>query len=287
MIHPVCREVIHSLKIRTFVETGTFVGETVAGVCEWFAGECRDFGVIVRKVESPELAPFFPKRKVLYPVFEGSSAGSPCKIHSVDVDGEKQKTLAALFKGNPNVRFHTRSSQEFLANAENDGLFKQNQDCFFYLDAHWGAQWPLREELQVILTRKRAVVAIDDFAVPGHPLHGFDAYKTTICGWYYIRDLFRQRADHRICYPKQPNKDGRGSVLIFLGYSPEELRFLDTLPVFTPRVFKGAPFTTAAARTALFLLTITGLYGLFVKLYLRIKWGSARAAPGISGKGEV
>lgn len=50
-------------------------------------------------------------------------------------------------------------------------------DVLFYLDAHWGAELPLREELTAVLARWRdPIVMVDDFAVPGDPGYGFDDY---------------------------------------------------------------------------------------------------------------
>jgi hypothetical protein len=47
----------------------------------------------------------------------------------------------------------------------------------FYLDAHGGDSLPLRDELEVIFGAfPKAVVLIDDFAVPGDPGYGFDDY---------------------------------------------------------------------------------------------------------------
>lgn len=50
---------------------------------------------------------------------------------------------------------------------------------FFYLDSHWHEHLPLRQELQIVLTRfPDAVVMIDDFQVADDPGYGFDDYGT-------------------------------------------------------------------------------------------------------------
>jgi hypothetical protein len=47
----------------------------------------------------------------------------------------------------------------------------------FYLDAHWGGDLPLREELSIIFYAWRdPVVMVDDFEVPGDSGYGFDDY---------------------------------------------------------------------------------------------------------------
>lgn len=47
----------------------------------------------------------------------------------------------------------------------------------FYLDAHWGADLPLAEEIRIIANHWQYWVAIiDDFKVPGDSGYGFDSY---------------------------------------------------------------------------------------------------------------
>lgn len=61
--------------------------------------------------------------------------------------------------------------------AEKDGIGEET--VFFYLDAHWEDDLPLREELEIVAaTWPRAVVMIDDFKVPEDPGYGFDDYGT-------------------------------------------------------------------------------------------------------------
>jgi predicted O-methyltransferase YrrM len=50
----------------------------------------------------------------------------------------------------------------------------------FYLDAHWHADLPLAEELDIIFSRlPDALVILDDFQVPEDPGYGFDDYGLT------------------------------------------------------------------------------------------------------------
>jgi predicted O-methyltransferase YrrM len=49
---------------------------------------------------------------------------------------------------------------------------------FAYLDAHWEKDLPLNDELECLLsTWEDALVAIDDFHVPGEPGYGYDVYE--------------------------------------------------------------------------------------------------------------
>lgn len=54
------------------------------------------------------------------------------------------------------------------------------ETAFFYLDAHWGDDLPLREELEIIFSScARAIVMIDDFQVPDDPGYAYDDYGPT------------------------------------------------------------------------------------------------------------
>jgi len=74
-----------------------------------------------------------------------------------------------------NIQFFQGDSRIFLRGlSENDSVCKD--DVFFYLDAHWGEELPLREELDIIfLNWRKPVVMIDDFQVPDSD-YGFDDY---------------------------------------------------------------------------------------------------------------
>ena len=52
-----------------------------------------------------------------------------------------------------------------------------NAPTLFYLDAHGYGDLPLREEIEIAINNfSKAVVMIDDFAVPDDPGYGFDNY---------------------------------------------------------------------------------------------------------------
>jgi predicted O-methyltransferase YrrM len=75
----------------------------------------------------------------------------------------------------PNVSLALRDSRLFLRDIL-DSLPK-TEISFFYLDAHWQLDLPLREELQLIFEwNRKAVVLIDDFKVPNDSGYGWDDY---------------------------------------------------------------------------------------------------------------
>ena len=75
-----------------------------------------------------------------------------------------------------NIRLYNMDSREFLRQLVNDKLL-ETADVFFYLDAHWGEDLPLLEELEIIFENlPGAVVMIDDFKVPGDDRYAYDDY---------------------------------------------------------------------------------------------------------------
>lgn len=80
------------------------------------------------------------------------------------------------FSGDAGVHPHLGDSRSFLDQLSRDPQFPK-QGVLFYLDAHWGADLPLAEELCLIAARfGDSVVLIDDFQVPGDGDYGFDDY---------------------------------------------------------------------------------------------------------------
>jgi hypothetical protein len=75
-----------------------------------------------------------------------------------------------------NVSLHKGDSRCFLRKLMHSKLLPHGP-VFFYLDAHWGDNLPLAEELEIIFENcGRAIVMIDDFQVPWDPGYGFDDY---------------------------------------------------------------------------------------------------------------
>lgn len=97
----------------------------------------------------------------------------------------------------------------------------------FFLDAHWGAQWPLERELAAITT---GIVVIHDFDI-GHPRFAFDTYQGMVCGptilaamrtppmRYFTPD---PQADHPLPCLQTGRRAGVGIVAIGVGTGPLE-----------------------------------------------------------------
>lgn len=237
MIDENCRAIIEALNIDVFVETGTHMGETVSLISGWFAELHPEFGRISGYQDTPG-AWYESREKLEYPIFE-TVAPSRYRVHSIDLDQRARDRAAALFASNPNIHLHLGSSERVLRQMISEGEITPADRPLFYLDAHWGKNLPLKAELEAITRLERAVVVVDDFAVPGrsdpgrpHGSFGFDIYGGEILSWGMIRQRFAVRNNVRVFYPTRPNRDGRGWVAIFMGYSQRELEFLTALPLF-------------------------------------------------------
>jgi len=233
MIDLRCKELLRQLQIHNFVETGTDMGETLVQVSQWFAEWDPQFGRIVDTIETGARAYASGATKIAYPQF-ASVGESRYALHSVDLDEQSYENAKKLFESNSNITLHHASSEQFLESYVQQILdAPSTQATFFFLDAHWGKYWPLRDELQQILRLKRFVICIDDFFVPGksrprkpHGDFGFDVYQGRVLDWGYIREQFADR-DVKVAYPTHSNRDGRGWALLFAGYSEAELADLN------------------------------------------------------------
>ncbi len=79
-----------------------------------------------------------------------------------------------LFNQN-NVHLYHSDSRSFLRDLSADSRIRK-QDVFFYLDAHWGKDLPLLDELKIIFSLwERPIVMVDDFQVPDSS-YGFNDF---------------------------------------------------------------------------------------------------------------
>jgi hypothetical protein len=95
------------------------------------------------------------------------------KVRSVEADPWSYGYCLARFLFNPRVSVDFADSRAFL----NKVRRRNKSPLFFYLDAHWGEDLPLRQELSEILARwDDAIIMIDDFQVPDDANYGCDDY---------------------------------------------------------------------------------------------------------------
>ncbi len=239
MIDILLKDILKELNINRIVETGTDKAETIAETSRWFAAMDPEFGTIERQLKTEARSYRSWSVPIIYPIFS-QARPSRYQIHSVDIDQYSYESAKKIFHSNPNIHLYHSSSEKFLTSLLNREIDRNRVDhnYLFFLDAHWGEYWPLRDELKIICKLRKYIIVIDDFMVPGksnpsfpNGFFGFDIYKGQILNWSYICDLFTA-VQVKIFYPSQPNRDHRGWVLITHGYSESELAFLKTLALF-------------------------------------------------------
>jgi len=105
-------------------------------------------------------------------------AGLGRPVYSCELDrGSFLRSAVRLFAFD-NVKLYNKDSRIFLK----DLLQQENtwKMPFFYLDAHWGADLPLAEEISLIVSAlPEFVICVDDFKHPD-PGYGYDRYQNDI-----------------------------------------------------------------------------------------------------------
>jgi hypothetical protein len=118
-----------------------------------------------------------------------------------------------------NVIYETKSSPDFLR----AHLPEIRQKSLFFLDAHWGAYWPLRDELSIIFSQcEKPVIVIDDFDA-GHGL-GFDQYEERKLDLNYVAESVP--GDYKFCMNPWSYRN-RGIIFIFPGTASYGCRFAE------------------------------------------------------------
>jgi hypothetical protein len=94
-------------------------------------------------------------------------------LHTCDIEAAHAEFTRARLQALANVHVGNVDSPLLV------GLACVNHKTpLFYLDAHWGEDWPLIRELTAIT---RGIVLIHDFDI-GHPRFSYDAYNGVACG---------------------------------------------------------------------------------------------------------
>jgi hypothetical protein len=98
----------------------------------------------------------------------GGAAVYSCEYSPVNFEFAKWR-----LRGKQNVFLFNLDSRSFIRELN----ISRQVRTFFYLDAHWGADLPLREELELIFRNfDNFVVMVDDFEVPNDPGYEVDDY---------------------------------------------------------------------------------------------------------------
>ena len=137
-------------------------------------------------------------------------------IHTSEID-ERYYSYAKLRCQNfDNINIYNNSSDVML-----EGLCSQLRDkrVFYYLDAHFFDDLPLKREIEIIHKISNSYfIMIDDFQVIDDTGYGYDNYgKNGVLNFSYIKDLVK-KYDLQIFFPVMKSEDEtgykRGSIII-------------------------------------------------------------------------
>lgn len=107
------------------------------------------------------------------------------EIISCEVDQLYHALATERLKDRKHLTIHHESSERVIKKTNNYNM------PLYYLDAHWGDYWPLRDE---ILNIERGIVCVSDFYVGDpdmfNPIpYGFDSYNGIRCDKDLIMDI--------------------------------------------------------------------------------------------------
>lgn len=133
-----------------------------------------------------------------------------------------------------NVHLECADSRDFLVRLSRDTHLTA-RPTFFYLDAHWYDDLPLREEVELIARLwSEFAIMIDDFEVPGDPGYAFDDYgRDRKLSLDYLSELLTSRSLVPF-FPSAAAGDETGERRGWVLIVPEgdTSRILDSMPRF-------------------------------------------------------
>lgn len=99
-------------------------------------------------------------------------------VVGIEIDSNLAGFAQQRLRSRPNVTVIHGDSAAFLP-----GCAGRYAMPLIYLDAHWGKQWPLPDELESL---DRAIVIVDDYDI-GHPRFAYDEYDGVRCDQHLLR----------------------------------------------------------------------------------------------------
>lgn len=158
--------------IDTLIETPRHTPEAGAGF-NWQSGRKRIFTELLEACQFQVI--------VETGTWIGNTTGymaevSQLPILSTEVDRRFHSLARMRLADVQNASLFNRDSREFIGELSTRSDLADAR-IFFYLDAHWYSDLPLREEIDIIARHwKDAMIMVDDFQVPGDEGYGYDDY---------------------------------------------------------------------------------------------------------------
>ena len=130
-------------------------------------------------------------------------------VYTVEKNARFARCAARRFRNIPDVRVFNDDSRSILYMLRDSDHFPRER-VLFYLDAHWEADLPLREEVDIITkTWTNSLVVIDDFKVPDDAGYGFDSYGDVQLSMDYLgEEVVRS---YETFWPNCPSREENGA----------------------------------------------------------------------------
>ena len=178
MMRRIVLEIINFFPVSAFVETGTYQGGGVY---------------------------FIAKHNSYLPIF------------SCEIKKEYFDQASHFLKKFSNVKVFNESSEDFLSGLRSSDF----GECpLFFLDAHGhnSDHSPLKKEVEIITSKcQKAIIAIDDFYVPGRKNFAYIVEKDKVYNLHLIESSLKTGADYHILYPAYSQKESGSLTLIGYG----------------------------------------------------------------------
>ena len=102
---------------------------------------------------------------------------------------------------------------------------------FFYLDAHWRKELPLKEEIEIIFdTWPDSIIMIDDFQVPDDPDYGYDDYgEGKTLNMNYLSSVTKHKLTALFPTKEGKMETGRKRGCVVVGSSDEIVQRLEKM----------------------------------------------------------
>lgn len=123
------------------------------------------------------------------------------EFHTIEINKEYYEDCKQKLQHFDNATVHLGASDEVLNSLLPKLKLNDNEYIFFYLDAHWGANFPLKNELNIIghYCCNKSLICIDDFQVPNRNFQ-HDRYDNEILGDNMIKYSKRHLNDQNHPY---------------------------------------------------------------------------------------
>ncbi|MPY58640.1 hypothetical protein [Streptomyces spongiae] len=133
-------------------------------------------------------------------------SGKP--VYTAEKNPNFARYVAREFRHVPEVKVLNHDSRDALQLLHSGGHIASSEPFLCYLDAHWNADIPLRDEVAFVLRNwPLSVIVIDDFKVPDDDGYGFDVYGRTELSLAYLGQAV---GDSDILWPSCPARAETG-----------------------------------------------------------------------------